>query len=243
MEYYSSETYGERIAAVYDKLYSGFDPDAIQTLVELAQGGDAIELGIGTGRIALPLLHAGVTVHGIDASESMVAILRAKPGGAGIPITMGNFADVSVDNQYALIYVVFNTFYSLLTQEEQIRCFQNVARHLTPGGAFVIEAFVPDMTRFEAGQTMRVVHIGDNEVNMDVSQIEFDKQLISSQHVILTTQGIHFYPVKIRYVWPSELDLMARLSQLRLRVRWSDWNKAPFTDGSKKHISVYEQWK
>jgi SAM-dependent methyltransferase len=240
MDEYTDETYGEIIADIYDQWYAGYDPAAIQFLTELAHGGKALELGIGTGRIALPLLSNGVTVHGIDASASMVAKLHSKPGGNRIPVTMGNIADIPVEGQYSLIYVVFNTFYCLLTQAEQTRCFHNVASHLSPDGVFVIEAFVPDMTRFTAGQDMRVTGIDNNQVQMDVSEIEFDKQLITSQHVVLTEHGTRFYPVKIRFVWPSEMDLMAQLAQLRLKERWSDWKKSQFSAESGKHISVYE---
>ncbi len=240
MSEYTKETYGERIAGTYDQWYSGFDPAAIQQLFELADGGKALELGIGTGRIAIPLLNAGISVQGIDASESMVARLHAKPGGEKIPVTMGNFADVAVEGLFSLIYLVFNTFYSLLTQEEQVRCFQNVARHMSPGAVFVIETFVPDLKRFTGGQAMRVVRIGDNEIQMDVSEVELDKQLITSQHVLLLENKTQFYPVKIRYVWPSEMDLMARLSGLQLKYRWCDWKKNEFTGDSGKHISVYQ---
>ena len=243
MEDYREETYGERIAGVYDQWYSTFDQAIIQTLSELAYGGNALELGIGTGRIAIPLLNSGINVQGIDASESMVARLREKPGGDKITITMGNFADVAVDGQFSLIYVVFNTFFALLTQEEQVLCFQNVARHLAPGGVFVIEAFVPDMKRFTDSQAMRVIRIGENEVQMDVSMHEQDKQQITSQHVLLSENGNQFYPVKIRYAWPSEMDLMAKLSQLQLKERWSDWKRNEFTAESGKHISVYEHKK
>ena len=236
---YTEETYGERIAGVYDQWYSEFDPAAIEVLADLAHGGQALELGIGSGRIALPLRQKGVSVQGIDASSSMVALLRSKPRGEDIPVTMGNFAEVPVEGQFSLIYVVFNTFFCLLTQEDQLRCFQNVARHLAADGVFVIEAFVPDMTRFSAGQAMRVTRIGDHEVGVDVSQLELDQQLITSQHVIFTGQGTNFYPVKIRYAWPSEMDLMARLADLALKERWSDWNKSPFTSQSTKNISVY----
>jgi len=243
MNDYSDETYGERIADVYDQWYSTFDPSAIQTLAELAHGGKVLELGIGTGRIAIPLLNTGLTVHGIDASESMVARLRAKPGGERIPVSIGNFADVSVDGQYALIYVVFNTFYALLTQDEQMRCFQNVAKHLASDGVFVIEAFVPDLKRFIGGQAIRVTRIELNEVQVDVSQIEPDAQVITSQHIVLTEHRNRLYPVKLRYVWPVEMDLMARLSQLQLKERWSDWGKTQFTADSGKHVSVYEHCK
>ncbi len=239
MEEYTEKTYGERIAEVYDEWYAGFDPAAIQTLAELAQGGKALELGIGTGRVAIPLHERGVSVEGIDASEAMVAKLHAKPGGAKIQVRKGNFADVNVEGQFSLIYSVFNTFFSLLTQQEQILCFENVARHLSPQGVFAIEAFVPDMTRFTGSQAMRVVRIGDHAVLMDVSQHEQDKQLITSQHVWLTEAGTKFFPVRIRYIWPSEMDLMARLAGLQLKQRWSDWTKAEFTASSGKHISVY----
>jgi SAM-dependent methyltransferase len=243
MNDYSEETYGERIAGVYDQWYSKFDPSAILTLAELAHGGVALELGIGTGRIAIPLLNTGLIVHGIDASESMVARLHAKPGGEKIPVKMGNFAEVSVAGQYSLIYVVFNTFFSLLTQDEQVHCFKNVAKHLASDGVFVIEAFVPDLKRFIGGQEIRLTRIEVNEVQIDVSQIEPDTQVITSQHIVLSEQGTHFYPIKVRYVWPVEMDLMAQLSQLRLKERWSDWDKTLFTAESGKHISVYEHWK
>lgn len=243
MDEYKEETYGERIAEIYDQWYSSVDPAAIQLLAELAHGGPALELGIGTGRIAIPLMNLGVRVQGIDASVSKVAKLHAKVAGEKIPVTMGNFTDVAAEGQFSLIYVVFNTFYSLLTQEEQIRCFQNVASHLNPEGVFVIEAFVPDMKRFTDGQAMRVGRIGDNDVQIDVSEIEMEKQLITSQHVLFMEQKIHFYPVKIRFVWPSEMDLMARLNGLQLKQRWSDWKKGEFTAESSKHISVYEHSK
>lgn len=242
MKNYSLKTYGERIAGVYDQYYSEYDSASVQVLAELADGGNALELGIGTGRIALPLLQTGISVHGIDISESMVAQLHAKPGGERIPVTMGNFADVKVKGQFSLIYVVANTFYSLLTQEEQISCFQNAAKHLTPDGVFVIEAFFPELTRFTSGQAMRATHIGENEVRMDISMIELDKQLINSQHMVINEQGTQFYPVRLRYSWPSELDLMARVSNLRLRVRWGDWRKNPFTSASRLPVSVYEHW-
>ena len=243
MDDYSEDTYGERIADVYDQWYSEFDPSAIQTLAELAHGGKVLELGIGTGRIAVPLLKTGLAVHGIDASESMVAKLRAKPGGDRIAIKMGNFVEISIEGQFTLIYVVFNTFYSLLTQEEQIRCFKNVAEHLTSDGVFVIEAFVPDLKRFTSGQAIRLNRIEVNEVQIDVSQIEPDAQIVTSQHIVLTELGARLYPVKLRYVWPVEMDLMARLSQMRLKERWSDWGKSQFTADSVKHISVYEHWR
>ena len=239
MENYSEETYGERISGVYDEWYSDFDPASVNLLAELAAGGNALELGIGTGRIALPLMKLGVPVSGIDASQAMVSRLHAKAGGEKIQISMGNFADVAVPEKFSLVYVVFNTIFSLLTQEEQLRCFTNVADHLTPEGVFVLEAFVPDMTRFTAGQAIRLNRIEDYAVQVDVSQHDQDKQLITSQHVLLTEQGTKFYPVRIRYIWPSEMDLMARLAGLQLKHRWSDWKKSEFLSDSGKHISIY----
>lgn len=234
-----ADTYGERIADIYDDWYHAYDAAAITTLAELAQGGRALELGIGTGRIALPLQQVGVNVQGIDASPAMLAKLRAKPGGENIPVTIGNFADVAVEGECALIYVLFNTFFALLTQEEQIRCFENVARRLTPEGVFVVEAFVPDMTLFNRGQSVRAIGVNEGEVRLDTTLLDIVNQHLTSQHVVLTEQGIRFYPVKLRYVWPSELDVMARLAGLHLRHRWGSWSRGVFSAESGKHISVY----
>jgi SAM-dependent methyltransferase len=239
MNNFHAETYGERIAGVYDAWYSGYDEAAVTVLGELARGGQALELGIGTGRIALPLQRLGIAVHGIDASEAMAAKLRAKPGGASLPVTMGDFADVPVEGEYSLIYVLFNTFYALLSQKEQVRCFQNVARHLSPGGVFVIEAFVPDLTRFQGGQAVRATQVRIDEVHLDVSQHDPISQLVTVQHVVLSEEGIRLYPVQLRYAWPAEFDLMAQLAGLRLKHRWSSWDRAAFSAASGKHISVF----
>jgi len=240
MDNYREYTYGERIAGVYDDWYDEYDEATPTTLHELAQGGRALELGIGTGRIALPLQRSGVAVEGIDASEAMIARLRSKPDGDRIPVVLDNFADVAVEGHYTLIYVLVNTFFALLTQDEQLRCFRNVAQHLSPQGSFVVEAFVPDLSRLSARQAVRVGDMTENEVQLDVSQIDPVNQQITAQHVVLTGQGIRLYPVKLRYVWPTELDLMARLAGLQLKHRWADWRKAPFSADSSMHISVYE---
>jgi len=231
--------YGERIAGVYDQFYSGYDAAAVAALQQLAGGGRALELGIGTGRIALPLRAAGVEVHGIDLSPAMVERLRSKPGGDRIPVTVGNFADVGVEGQFALIYVLFNTFFQLLTQDEQVRCFENAARRLAPGGVFVVEAFVPDLSRFARNQAVGATHVDEAAVRLEVSTHDPVAQRVTTQHVVLTEQGTRFYPVKIRYAWPAELDLMARLAGLRLLHRWGAWGQAAFTAESGKHVSVY----
>ena len=240
MDRYQEETYGQRVAGVYDEWYAGYDPAAIETLKELAQGGHALELGIGTGRIALPLQEAGVEVHGIDASEAMVANLREKPGGDSIPVTLGNFADVAVKGRYDLVFVLFNTFYALLTQEEQVRCFRNVAQHLEPQGVFVIEAFVPDMERLSKRQSVRATTVNENQVRLEAVLLDQAAQQIASQSIVLNEQGVSLYPVKLRYVWPSEFDLMAQVAGLQLKHRWGDWERGAFSVESVKHVSVYE---
>ena len=239
MEEYGPETYGERIAGVYDEMYTEYDPAAIAVLKKLANGGRALELGIGTGRYALPLKRSGVEVSGIDASDAMVERLRAKPGGKAIHVTHGDFAEVAVEGKYALIYILFNTFYQLLTQEDQVRCMANVASHLEPKGAFVIEAFFPDLSRFTDMQSVRAIGIRQDRVQLDVSEHDPLGQRITSQHMIFTEGGLRLYPVEIRYVWPAEFDLMARLAGLVLKQRWGDWGGGDFTAVSDKHISVY----
>lgn len=240
MNFYSDETYGERVAGVYDEWYSDYDPLAIDALAELAHNGRALELGIGTGRIALPLSERNVEVHGIDAASSMIARLRSKPGADRITVTQGNFADVGVDGKFALVYIVFNTFFALSSQEEQVRCFRNVAAHLTQDGCFAIEAFVPDMTRFTGGQVNWATKVTEERVELDAGQLDRATQRVVSQKVVITDGNVRLYPVQIRYAWPSELDLMAQLAGLRLRERWSNWKREPFTSESGKHISIYQ---
>src|SRR4051794_24153579 len=171
MERYAAETYGDRIADVYDEQYEHMDPaPEADFLARIAGDGPVLELGIGTGRVALPLQARGLTVHGVDASERMVEKLRAKPGGASVPVAMSNFADFTVTERFSLVYVVFNTFYGLLTQDEQVRCFERVAAHLRPGGRFLVRGFVPDIRRFERGQCTNAVRVELDDVHLDVSQ-------------------------------------------------------------------------
>src|SRR5215510_3614224 len=239
MNFYSEETYGEHVAGVYDDWYADYDPHAIDTLSDLAHGGRALELGIGTGRIALPLSTRNVEVHGIDAAASMISRLRAKPHADRIKITQGNFADIPVEGEFALVYIVFNTFFALATQDEQVRCFRNVAAHLSSDGCFVIEAFVPDLNRFTGGQVNWATKVTTDEVQLDVGQHDAAAQQVISQKVVIKDGDVRLYPVQIRYAWPSELDLMAQLAGLRLRERWSGWQREPFSSESGKHISVF----
>jgi SAM-dependent methyltransferase len=241
---YRPQTYGDEIAEVYDEWMRGrYSAEAGEAAAEflagLAPGGTALELGIGTGRVALPLAARGVAVHGLDASEAMVARLRAKPGGADLPVTMGDFADVPVDGEFDLVYVVFNTFFALLSQEDQLRCARNVAARLRPGGRFVIEAFVPDLTLFDGGQRVQVSDLGLDRVRLDVSQHDGNAQTVVTQHLVFGPDGLRMYPVRIRYAWPSELNLICRLADLHLTYRYGGWHREPFGPTSGGHVSVY----
>jgi SAM-dependent methyltransferase len=236
---YGIRTYGDQIADVYDRYHGAYDPATIAVLKDLAGGGRVLELGIGTGRVALPLREAGVDITGIDASPEMVAKLRSKPGGSEIPVVMGDFADVGADGEFALIYVVFNTLFNLQSQADQVRCFRNATAHLAPGGRFVLELFVPDLGRFRDGQDMRLITQDPTEVRFDVAEIDTVRQLVVATHVSLGAGGPRFFPVRLRYAWPSELDLMGQLAGLALEERWGGWDRRPFTQASKSHISVY----
>ena len=240
---YESNTYGDRIAAVYDAWVApkidASTADAVEFLASLAGAGAALELGIGTGRIALPLAERGVRVSGIDASEAMVARMREKPGGAEIPVLIGDFETLPVDGSFALIYVTFNTFFGLLSQEAQVRCFASVAGRLAAGGAFVIEAFVPDPTLFDRGQRVSTTRVEVDRVQLDATVHDPVLQRTTTQHVMIGREGIVLLPVQLRYAWPSELDLMARLAGLRLEARYATWRRQPFTATSPSHISVY----
>jgi SAM-dependent methyltransferase len=242
MEGYGPETYGERIAEVYDELFHPptSTEDTVEFLAGLAGGGPVLELAIGTGRIALPLAARGIKVHGVDASEAMVAKLRAKPGGQDISVTIGDFAEVGVEGRYRAIAIVFNTLWALLTQEDQVRCVRNVADHLTEDGLFVTEMYVPDPARFDRGQRTNVRTIESRRVVLEASQHDPGNQRVSVQLIVLEDGGgISMFPVELRYIWPSELDLMAELAGLRLRERWGGWKREPFgtTDWC---VSVFE---
>jgi hypothetical protein len=233
-------SFGADAAEVYDDSLRGDETETVAFLEHQARGGPALELAIGTGRVALPLASRGVRVDGIDLSTAMVARLRAKPGGDQLEVTMGDFADVPVPGSYRLIYLVYNTLFNLLTQDDQVRCFGNVAEHLTDDGTFVVEAFVPAyLYRLPNDQYVDAEAIKVAEVWLDVGRHDPVDQRLDETHVALTRDGVRLYPIVTRYAWPTELDLMARLAGLRLVERWADWNRAPFTSASTRHISVY----
>ena len=236
--------FDERVAARYDEDEPEmFDPavvdPAVDFLVELAGEGRALELAIGTGRIALPLAQRGVPVHGIDMSKAMVARLREKPGGEDIGVTIGDFATTTVEGTFSVAYLVFNTIQNLTTQAGQVACFRNVAAHLEPGGCFVIEVGVPSLQRLPPGETIRAFHLSETRWGID----EFDvaDQGLISHHFQIVDGRVERLSVPFRYAWPSELDLMAQLAGMRLRERWSGWKREPFTSESRQHVSVWEK--
>ncbi|MBE1530960.1 class I SAM-dependent DNA methyltransferase [Actinomadura algeriensis] len=236
--------FGEEVAATYDEASAEmFAPDAVDPavdlLAELAGDGRALEFGIGTGRLALPLARRGVPVHGIDLSSAMVARLRAKPGGDAIDVTIGDFATARAPGAYTLAYLVFNTIGNLTTQDAQVECFENAARHLRPGGCFVIEVGVPELRRLPPGQTIVPFRVG--ETNWAYDRYDCAAQSMSSNYVTVEDGRGEFRTFPFRYVWPSELDLMARIAGMELRHRWSSWTREPFAHESEKHVSVWRK--
>jgi SAM-dependent methyltransferase len=237
-------TFDERIAARYETYWPElFEPavvePAVDFLTDRAGSGAALELGIGTGRLARPLSARGVRVHGIELSPAMVAQLQTKPGAEDIAVTIGDFATTKVDGQFTLAYLVRNAITNLTTQDEQIECFRNAAAHLEPGGCFVIEVYVPELQRLPPGETVHPftatpTHLGFEEYDV-ATQIAF------SHHYWVIDGRLETFSAPYRYVWPSELDLMARLAGMTLRERWSDWHRAPFTSDSREHVSVWEK--
>lgn len=233
-------SFSEEFSVGYRDSLRGDEAAAVAFLAPLAGDGAALELGIGAGRIALPLAERGIRVDGIDISPAMVAELRGKPGGAQLAVTIGDFADVAAAGSYSLIYIVWNTFFNLLTQDDQVRCFQNVAAHLTDGGSFVIETYMPTfLYRLRDNQYVNAESVELDEVRLDVLRHDAARQMIDESHVSLSRAGVRLEPVVQRYAWPSELDLMARIAGLRLKERCGGWAREPFTSASEMHVSVY----
>jgi SAM-dependent methyltransferase len=236
--------FGERVAAGYDESSADmFEPAvvdaAVDVLAELAGGGQALELGIGTGRIALPLAARGVPVHGIDLSRAMVSRMRAKPGGDAIGVAIGNFATTRVDGLFSVAYLVFNTIMNLTTQQAQVACFRNAAAHLEPGGCFVIEVGVPDLRRLPPGQNVVPWQVSPTRWAFDLYDVA--TQGMSSNYIEVAGGRGEYWSIPFRYVWPAELDLMAQLAGLRLRERWDGWTRQPFTSESRQHVSIWEE--
>jgi len=236
--------FGEQVAGRFDERYAHkAEPAVVDPIVaflaDLAGGGAALELGIGTGRIALPLAQRGVRVHGIDLSEAMVARLRAKLGAKQVGVTVGDFATTAVEGRFSVAYLVANTIMNLTTQDEQVACFQNAAAHLDPNGCFVVEVLVPRLQRLPPGETFQPFAVEPTHLGFD----EYDvvRQGLISHHYWIDGDKVEVFSPPFRYVWPSELDLMARLAGMTLRERWASWTREPFTGDSDKHVSVWEK--
>ncbi len=233
-------SFGEEVAKRDRDGVRGDELAAVAFLEQLAGPGPALELAIGTGRIALPLAARRIRVDGVDISPAMVEQLRARPGGDQLSVTIGDFADVPVPGNYRLIFVVWNTLFNLLTQEDQVRCLENVAAHLTDDGSFVVEAFVPSfLYRLRDDQYVDAEAIEVDEVRLDLLRHDAATQMLEESHVSLSRAGVRLNPVVQRYAWPSELDLMARIAGLRLKGRWGGWDREPFNSSSSAHVSVY----
>jgi SAM-dependent methyltransferase len=236
--------FDEPVAARYDESHAEMfrpkrvDP-AVDLLAELAGKGRALELAIGTGRIAVPLAQRGVPVHGIELSQAMAARLREKPGAEEIDVTIGDFTTTKVDGTFAVAYLVFNTIQNVLTQAEQVATFRNAAAHLDPGGCFVVEVMIPDLQRLPPGETSRPFNLSAEHVGLD--EYDVATQHLWSHHFSLTDGSWRYVKMPFRYVWPAELDLMAELAGMTLRDRWDDWNREPFSSESRKHVSVWEK--
>jgi len=236
--------FGERVAARYDlaaadMFESNVVDSTVDFLAEIAGNGRALELGIGTGRIALPLARRGVPVHGVDSSSAMLARLQAKPGAQRVGLTRGDFATTRVGGSFSLAYLVFNTIMNLTTQAAQIACFRNVATHLRTGGCFVIEVGVPELQRLPPGETLRAFHA--SETRWGIDEYDVATQGLTSHHFEIVDRSVERHSIPFRYVWPSELDLMAQLAGMTLRERWGGWQREPFTSDSRTHVSVWEK--
>ena len=236
--------FDERVAARYDESVAEmFDEAAVvaavDLLAQLAGGGRALELGIGTGRIALPLARRGVPVCGIELSKAMVARLRSKPGGADLGVTIGDFATATAGGTFSVAYLVFNTIMNLTTQAAQVECFRNVAAQLEPGGSFVIEVGVPELRQLPPGETIRAFHV--SETSWGIDEYDVARQGLTSHHFELVDGTLERVSIPFRYAWPAELDLMAQLAGMTLRERWSGWQREPFTSDSRAHVSVWEK--
>lgn len=238
----TTDFFADEVAERYDVTHAPmFRPDVVEPCVSflagLASDGPALEFGIGTGRIALPLADRGVAVSGIELSPAMARQLRAKHGGDAIDITIGDFASTSVGSRFALVYLVFNTIMNLTTQEEQVRCFANAVAHLRPGGCFVVEAMMPQLRRLPPGEKWVTFEYGPNALGIDEYHVA-SQRLVSHHLTMDGDRGVR-RSVPFRYVWPSELDLMARMANLTFKGRYADWDRAPFTDESRSHVSVW----
>ncbi|ADU08469.1 Methyltransferase type 11 [Micromonospora sp. L5] len=233
--------FGRLWAATYDGPGNPDPAPAVDFLAPLAEGGPVLELAVGTGRVALPLAARGLAVEGVEASPEMVAHLRAKPGGADMPVTIGDMSDVPVAGPYRLVFLVFNTLFNLVSEEHQAACFRNVARVLAPGGAFVIETFVPDPADFDRDEQVQVREVTEDSATIRLHRYDRAAQTFVRQTVTFDASGVHLKPFAMRYAWPEQIDELAERAGLRLTERYADWDRTPFEADSRAHISVYRR--
>ncbi len=242
MKEFGPSTFGDLNADEYDALHNpGTTEDSVELISELAGKGDILELAIGTGRMAFPLAERGHKVSGFDASPAMLDILKSKPGGESIQTWVADMASFDLGRQFDFAFLVFNTLYNLTTQEDQVRCFQQVAQHLKPGGHFLVEAFMPSREQFENDQAVRTKHVGFDRVWLEAVQHDAVKQSLNYQRIRIGPEGTQLKPLPMRYVWPSELDLMARLAGLTPIARWGGWQKQPLASSSPFYVIVYQR--
>jgi len=241
---FDAKLYGASgIAEEYDYVYSNerVTDSAVTTIADLAAGTPILEFGIGTGRLALPLVERGLVVHGVDGSEEMVARLRTKPRGPEIPVTIGDFAEVTLGARFGLVVLAVNTIFALPDQRAQVSCFANAARHLTPGGAFVIEAWIPDVGAFRHNRLVRQRVVRDGLMSIESLELDPVHQMMRTTQAVLRNGSVRLFPANHRYAWPAELDLMAELAALAREQRWADWRRSPFDGESRAHVTVYRK--
>lgn len=241
MKGYDVSTYGEKMANIYDDIQGDRDTNATVEFLAQFTKNNALELGIGTGRVAIPLAQKGIEVFGIDSSKSMLELLIQKDKGKKVKAELGNFAEFSFNRKFSLIYAVFGTFFCLETQELQVQCFRNVFEHLEKKGVFILECSIPDFSAYTRNQNVRLAHMSLGHVIVTTSEHDPVNQRTTSQHVVFTESGIKLLPACVRYAWPSELDLMGQIAGLKLRERWGNWHHSPFSANSLQHVSVYEK--
>ena len=243
MEEFGSATFGQLYSNNYDQEHDpGTTTESVEFLARLCEDADQVlELAIGTGRIALPLMERGIRVHGIDASIEMLDQLKAKPAGVEIPVTLANMADFSLTERFDFAYLVFNTLFNLTSQEQQMACFRRVAKHLNPGGAFLIETIVPKLELFKNHQYTKTDQVGFAEVRIEAARHDPVHQVIECQRIHIDTSGTSLTPFIYRYAWPQEIDLMAKLAGFTREHRWGDWQGGEFTAHSPMHVSLYRK--
>ncbi len=242
MEPFGPATFGELNAYNYDDVQDpGTTDQAIEVISKFAAKGRTLELAIGTGRVALPLVQSGLDVSGIDGSVEMVEKLRAKPGGKDIPVVIGDMKDVDIDGSFCHIFLIYNTIFNLQSQQDQVTCFQNVANKLEAGGTFLVETFVPDLSEFVDGQFVKAKNLSRRGVWLDAATHDATKQIFEFQRVRIDETGYKLVPFRMRYAWPSELDLMAHMAGLKLKERWGGWDCRNFDNCSRMHVSVYQK--